>query len=241
MPNFINLKNQKSSLQVINKSEKVSEILLYGSIGESFWDENSISAKQFSDELKKIPASVKEIHLRVNSPGGSVFDGMTIHERIKGERKNGRKVIAYVDGLAASIASIIIMAADEIIVGDGSMVMIHKPMVGVQGNSLDMERMVSILDKIEEQMISIYAKKTGQSRLEISKALTEETYYTSEEALELGYADSKFQAEETLQLCASAMAAPWLKNKPLNIKSQNDLVREKLREFNNKHKEYLKK
>ena len=240
MPKLIDIKNSKPKLSITNKSEKVSEILLYGAIGESFF-EDSISAKMFAEELKKLPASVKEIQLRVNSPGGSVFDGMTIYEKLKAEKKNGRKIVAYVDGLAASIASIIIMAADEVIVGDGSMVMIHKPMVGTMGNSNDLERMINILDKIEEQMISIYATKTGMSRLEISKALAEETWYTSEEAVSNGLADSKFKAEDTLRLAASAMEkCNWMKNKP-SIKSQNDLVREKLREFNNKAKQFTKK
>lgn len=241
MPKLINLKkNTLPSLSIQNKGEKVAEILLYGAIGESFF-EDSISAKQFAEELKKLPSSIKEIHLRVNSPGGSVFDGMSIYEKLKSEKKNGRKVIAYVDGLAASIASIIVMAADEVIVGDGSMIMIHKPMVGLMGNSNDMERMISILDKVEEQMISIYASKTGQSRLDISKALAEETWFTSEEAMNMGLADSKFKAEETLRLAASAIeACNWFKNKP-KVQTQNELVREKLREFNNKAKEFLKK
>jgi ATP-dependent Clp protease, protease subunit len=241
MPKLIDI-NKAGKFEIINKANNVSEILLYGPIGESFWDENAISAVQFSDKLKELPATTKEIHLRVNSPGGSVFDGMTIYERLKAEKKKGRKVVAYVDGLAASIASVIIMAADEVIVGDGSMVMIHKPLVGTFGNSIELERMISILDKIEEQMISIYSKKTGQSRLEISQALINETYYTSEEAIEIGLADSKFEAEDTLKLCAMALdGCNWMKNKPQNIKSQNDLVREKLREFNNKHKELLSK
>jgi ATP-dependent Clp endopeptidase proteolytic subunit ClpP len=240
MPKLIDIKSSMPKLSVVNKGEKVAEILLYGAIGESFF-EDSVSAKQFADELKKLPSSVKEIQLRVNSPGGSVFDGMSIYEKLKAEKKNGRKITAYVDGLAASIASIIIMAADEVIVGDGSMVMVHKPMVGINGNSTDMERMISILDKVEEQMISIYAAKTGQSRLEISKALAEETWYTSEEAMNMGLADSKFKAEETLRLAASAIeSCKWFKNKP-KIQTQNELVREKLREFNNKAKGFLKK
>ena len=236
MPKLIELNASKKDFKIVNKTDKVAEILLYAQIGQSYWEEG-ITAKAFAEELKKLPESTKEIHLRVNSPGGSVFDGMTIYENLKAQKtKHKRKIIAYVDGLAASIASVIIMAADEVIVGDGSMVMIHKPLVGAYGNSIELERMITILDKIEEQMISIYAAKTGLSRLEISKALAEETYYTSDEAIEVGLANSKFAAEDTLQLCASAMeGATWLKNKP-QMKSQNDLVREKLREFNNKFK-----
>jgi ATP-dependent Clp protease protease subunit len=239
MPKLIDV-SAKNKFQILNKTETIAEVLLYGAIGASFFEEG-ITAKVFAEELKKMPKGTKEIHLRVNSPGGSVFDGMSIYELLKKEAKNGKKITAYVDGMAASIASIIIMAADEIVVGDGSMVMIHKPMSGVFGNSTEMERTINVLDKIEEQMISIYAKKTGQSRLEISKALADETWYTSDEALDVGLADSKFKAEETLQLVASAMkGATWFAKKP-EVKSQNDLVREKLREFNNKNKELLKK
>lgn len=241
MPKLIDIKNHKKpKLEIINKGETVSEILLYGAIGESFW-EDSISAKQFIEEVKKIPASVKEIHLRVNSPGGSVFDGMSIYERIKSEKKNGRKVIAYVDGLAASIASVIIQAADEIVVGDGSMVMIHKPLVGVYGNAMEMERMISILDKIEEQMITIYAKKSGMSRVEIANALANETWYTSDEAIEIGLADSRVDASEGLQIAACMIQdCKWMKNKP-EIQNKNDLVRAKLRDFNSKASAFLNK
>lgn len=241
MPKLIDFKNSKKPFEIINKGETVSEILIYSQIGSSFWEEG-ITAKAFAEELKKIPASVKEIHLRVNSPGGSVFEGMSIYENLRAQKtKQGRKIVAYVDGIAASIASIIIMAADEIVVGDGSMIMIHKPMAGVFGNSMELERNISILDKIEEQMISIYAKKTGQSRLEISKALAEETWYTSDEAVDLGMADSKFKAEQTLTLVASALdKADFFKNKPM-MRSQNDLVREKLREFTSKANTLLNK
>jgi ATP-dependent Clp protease protease subunit len=243
MPKLLDFKNKKtdSPFKVINKTETIAEILLYGAIGDVWWDDTAVSATKFADELKKLPASIKEIHLRVNSPGGSVFDGMTIYEKIKSERAKGKKVIAYIDGLAASIASVIIQAADEIVIGDGAMVMIHKPLVGVFGNSTELDRMITLLDKIEEQMITIYAKKTGMSRLEISNALAAETWYTADEAIESGLANSKFEAKETLQIAASLIeGCTWMKNKPV-VKNQDALVREKLRDFNNRAKEFLNK
>ena len=241
MPKLIELPNSSKGLKVIAKGETIAEILLYGEIGDSYFDPSAVSASQFSEALKKIPKSVKEIHLRVNSPGGSVFDGMAIHGLIKSERVNGRKVIAYVDGLAASIASIIIQAADEIIVGDGSFLMIHKPLVNVYGNSLELDRMISILDKIEEQMISIYAKKMGLSRIDIANALASETWYTSQEALDIGLADSRFEANESLQIAASMIeGCRWMKNKP-QMKNQDSLIREKLRVFALEAKDFLKK
>lgn len=240
MGKLIDFKNSKSKVQVINKADAITEILLYGPIGSS-WDEDAISAKQFNDELKSLPANTKEIHLRVNSPGGSVFDGMAIYEKLKSEKSKGRKIVAYVDGVAASIASVIIMIADEIIVGDGSLVMIHKPMVGAQGNSAELEKMIVILDKIEEQMVGIYARRTGMSRIEISKALAEETWYTSAEAIDLKFADSQFEAKDILHVAASMIdGCAWMKNKPA-MKSKNDIVREKLRASISGHKEFLNK
>lgn len=237
MPNLIDLPVVKKNFEIKNKTETTAEILLYGSIGESYFGD-SISAKQFSDELKKIPNTVKNIVLRVNSPGGSVFDGMTIYERLKA---HPAKVTAYVDGLAASIASIIIMAADEVIVGDGAFVMIHKPLAPVYGNAIEHERIIDILDKIENQMVSIYAKKTGMSRQEISSALASETWYNADESIENGFAQKKIEASSNIQIAASMIEdCNWFKKKP-EIKNQNDLVREKLREFNSKAKEYLLK
>lgn len=241
MPKLIEIPKATKSIQFINKTETVTEILIYGEIGESFWSDSSVSAKQFAEELKKLPSSIKEIHLRVNSPGGSVFDGMAIYEKIKSEKSKGRKVVAYVDGVAASMASVIILAADEVIIGDGAFIMIHKPLVGAYGNATELERMISILDKIEDQMIGIYAKKTGMSKLEISNALAAETWYNSDEALEAGIADKKFDAADSIGAAASMIQdCKWMKNKP-TIQNKNDLVREKLREFNSKAKDFLNK
>lgn len=237
MGKLIELPKAKKNFEIRCRTESLAEIELYGAIGESFF-EDSISAKDFSEQIKKLPSSIKEIHLRVNSPGGSVFDGMTMYERL---RTHPAKVVAYIDGLAASIASIIVMAADEIVIGDGGMMMIHKPITGVYGNSIEMERMIDILDKIESQMITIYAKKTGMSRAEISASLASETWYTADQALELGLADKKIEASNTLQLVASAMKdCKWFKNKP-EVKNTDSLVREKLRELNNKVTNFVNK
>lgn len=244
----LNLKNlksdatKKSGYMISNKTETVSEILLYGTVGQDFWGEG-ITAKQFAKDLQALPSSIKEIHLRVNSPGGSVFEGSSIFEHIKSQRNKGKKVIAYVDGLAASIASYIILAADEVVIGDGAMVMIHKPWAMVAGNSFEMEKMINVLDKIESQMVSAYRKKTGMSAEEIEKLLAEETWYTSDEALEAGFADSKIEASEQLKVAAcmieSSATFGW-KKKP-EMKGRNSQVKSMLKEFNSEAKTYLKK
>jgi len=239
MPKLIDFKNSRS-FQIVNKTETKAEILLYASIGESMWGD-SISAKQFADELAKLPKSVKEIDLRVNSPGGSVFDGVAIYERLK---QHSAKVTAYVDGYAASIASVIIMAADEIIISEGGFVMIHKPMAGVWGNSFEMDRMITVLDKIEQQMISIYAKKTKKSRTEIEKDLGAETWYTAEEAIANGFATKMYEAKDKLALAASMSdqvnGCPWIKAAP-KAQSANDAIRAKISGLNGDIKNFINK
>lgn len=220
MGKLIDLKNMKSFS--MSASETKAEITIYGAIGESIW-EDSISAKMISEELKKLPASVKEISIRMNSPGGSVFDGMTIYERLK---QHKAKKIVYIDGLAASIASIIALAGDEIVIGEGAMMMIHKPMSGLFGNSDELLKMVDILDKIESQMVSIYAKRTGLSRNEIATMLSKETWLTCDECLDMCFADKKIEASENLHIAASLTAkAEWIKNKPEFKNTKNLIVK----------------
>ena len=238
MADVIKLPEAKKGLRVNNLANNVAEIELYDEIGESWWNEHAVSATQFKEALDGLDKGITEIHLRVNSPGGSVFDGMSMYELIKKERNQGRKVIAYIDGYAASIASIIIMACNEIIIGDGGMVMIHKPLTGVYGNATEMERLINILDKIEENMITIYAKKTGKSRIELANELAAETWFTSEEAIKQGFADKKMEFKDTLALVASINDVRWFKNKP-KVANKNDLVREQLVAFTNKTKSTL--
>jgi ATP-dependent Clp protease protease subunit len=225
----------KKGLVIENKANSnVAEIILYGAIGANPWDESSISAKQFSEELKKIPSNVTEIHLRINSPGGSVFDGMTMYERLK---QHKAKVITYVDGYAASIASVIALAGDEIRMGEGSFFMIHKPLTMTWGNADEHDRTIAILDKIEEQMISIYAKKSGLSRAEIANLLREETYFNAEETLKHGFADQIIDVGDRVSAVASMFKGnPLLKNAP-EIKST--IEKQKLIEMKDKINKFL--
>jgi ATP-dependent Clp protease protease subunit len=106
MPKILDFKvNAERRLKILNKSSTKAEIVLYAGIGQDYWGDGSmISAKQFSDELKKLDSSVKEIDLRINSPGGDVFDGIAIYNRLI---SHPARINVYIDGLAASIASII--------------------------------------------------------------------------------------------------------------------------------------
>lgn len=232
MSKILNFKNvaDRKIVEVYNKGNGIVEMTLYGVVGESYWEEG-VSAKDFQSELNEIPKDTTEIHLRINSPGGSVFDGMTIHNLLK---QHSAKVIAYVDGIAASIASVIMLAADEVVIGEGAMVMIHKPLTGVYGNSEQLDRTIMILDKIEDQMTRIYMRKTGLSSAEVAKLLSEETYLTSDEAVEMSIVDRKTEDTEELYVAASMLDnAHWIKNQP-KMKTEQDLMKQKISAFKNK-------
>ena len=222
---LLNMVSKKEKLELVAKSDDMYELTLYGAIGES-WFEESVTAKNVINEIKKIPDKVKEIQVRLNSPGGSVFDGITIYERL---RQHKAKKTVYVDGVAASIASIIAMAGDEIHVGEGSFIMIHRPMTGIYGNAAELEKTIDILDKIENQMIAIYSRKTGLSNAEVSKLMSEETWFNADESLDKGFATNKTGVEANLRMVASALknGASWIKKTP-NLaalkKKDTDLV-----------------
>lgn len=209
---LLNRVSKKDKFELVAKSGEMYELTLYGAIGES-WFEESVTAKNVINEIKKIPDNVKEIQVRLNSPGGSVFDGITIYERL---RQHKAKKTVYVDGIAASIASIIAMAGDEILVGEGSFIMIHRPMTGIYGNAAELEKTIDILDKIENQMIAIYSRKTGLSNAEVSKLMSEETWFNADESLDKGFATQKTEVEANLRMVASALknGESWIKKAP---------------------------
>lgn len=196
---------------IFNKSKPTqAELILYDQIGTSFWEEG-ITLKQFKKALDEIPSSVTEITVRINSPGGSVFEGMGMYNLLKEHKAT---IKTRVDGLAASIASVIALAGDEVVFGEGSMYMIHKPWSGMYGNSDDYVAEASRLDKIEYQMINIYRRKSSLTEEEIETAIRAETWYTAEEALEAGFATAI--EGEAIPVAASALAAAdkWFRRPP---------------------------
>ena len=159
-----------------------AEILLYGDIG-TFWFEEGNTAKQFVEDLKAVK-NARQLSIRINSGGGSVFDGMAIFNAI--DRHSAQKTV-YIDGLAASIASVIAMAGESIIIAENGIMMIHKPFGGVLGNATEMRKIAEALDKIEEGMITSYQRKSKLQGNEIGKMMADETWMTAKEALEKGF------------------------------------------------------
>lgn len=207
--------SNKTPLRIRN-SATTAEIILYGGIGQDWWGDGSmISAKQFSDELKGLPKTVNKIDLRINSGGGDVFDGLTIYNRLK---QFDGEVTVYIDGLAASIASIIALAGDKIIMGEGALYMVHLPWTFAMGNRMELDNTVQRLMDVEEQMVGIYAKRSGMDRNEIKALLEDETWMDADQAIENGFVDEK--VEETMPIAASAIASRWITKKPTGYFSE---------------------
>ena len=179
----------KFSNSINDKQEKEAELLLYGVIGEDgLWSD--VTAKQFSDELKEVE-DAKTIRVRINSPGGDVFAGQAIYSMLK---RCKAEVVGYVDGLAASIASLVLMACDKVIMPKNSMLMIHKPWTATAGNANDMAKTIETLNKVEEAMLTAYVDKTGMAEDEIKELLAAETWLSASDAVAKCFAD---EIEET--------------------------------------------
>ena len=131
--------------------------------------------------------SIKEINLRLNSEGGSVFDGHAIFNAL---RNHDARVVVDIDGLAASIASIIAMAGDEIRMAENAFMMIHDPWVVAAGTADELRGQADVMDKVQEKLVNTYVKRTGGNADDISEWMAAETWMNAEEALERGFVDS---------------------------------------------------
>ncbi len=156
------------------------DVYIYDMIDSWF----GVSASRFVRDLEAL--DVGTINLRVNSPGGSVFDGVAIMNAL---RRHPANVIATVDGLAASAASFIIQAADEVVMGRGTELMIHDASSICWGNAADMVEMAAHLDRISGTIAGIYAERAGGTAETWREAMQAETWYTADEAVKAGLAD----------------------------------------------------
>jgi ATP-dependent Clp protease protease subunit len=169
-----------------------ADVYIYDSIG----GDGGITAKDFAAELKMV-GLVDKLNVFINSDGGSVFEGMTIHEHL---RRHPAYVTVHVDGVAASIASVIAMAGDEIIMAANSLLMVHDPWMTTSGTADDLQKSVELINKVKEQILKTYMRRTGSDRDVIADLMAKETWMDAAEAIALGFAD---EVSEPQQLAAS--------------------------------------
>lgn len=150
----------------------------------SWWTGND--ARTFQQRLAAL--DVEELDVYINSPGGSVFEGVTIYNLLVAHPAT---VNVHVLGLAASIASVIMLAGDSVNIAENAMVMIHDPSAGVYGKAKDFRQVADVLDKITESILNTYEGRTKLTRDQLRAAMTAETYYTADEAVMAGFATAK--------------------------------------------------
>ena len=157
-----------------------AEIYIFEEIG--MW---GVTAKRFAADLRAL-GDISEIDLHINSPGGGVFDGMAIYNVLK---NHSADVYTYIDGLAASMGSVIALSGDYISMPANAFMMIHNPAGGAWGEEKDMQKMADILAKIKEGIVSVYVAKTGKTVEEIGALMDAETWMTGVEAKDMGFID----------------------------------------------------
>lgn len=167
-------------------AQAAAEIHIYGDIGESWWGE-SVTASQFVRDINALQAD--RITVRINSYGGSVHDGVAIHNAMK---RHPAVVDVEVDGLAASIASLIAMAGDTVRMASNAMMMIHAPLTGVWGNAVELREKADMLDAHARAVATSYAAKSGKSAGDVLALLSDgkDHWFTADEALAEGYVDA---------------------------------------------------
>lgn len=185
-------------IQLRNKANNAAEILIYEDIGDGFWT-SGVTASGFLKDLKDL-GPIDTLDIRINSNGGSVFDGIAIYNALK--RHPATKNV-YVDGIAASIASIIAMAGDSITMGEGTFLMIHNASGLSMGNASDMRAMADVLDGIDAQLVDIYANRTGMDAEVLAQMMADETWMNADDAIAGKFAD---HMGEPMRIAAHANA-----------------------------------
>lgn len=165
------------------KNENDRILYFDGYIAQDSWFDDEISPKQFKSELYEAEG---DISIFLNSPGGDVFAASQIYTMLKEYPSN---VTVKIDGIAASAASVIAMAANQVYMSPVAMMMIHNPATAVFGEAADLKGAIEMLNEVKESIINAYQQKTALSRAKISHMMDAETWFSANKAVELGFAD----------------------------------------------------
>ena len=176
------------------KNEAGRTLYFDGYIAQDSWFEDDITPKKFKAELY---SSAGDIAVWLNSPGGDVFAASQIYTLLK---EYDGKVTVKIDGLAASAASVIAMAGDEIVMSPVAMMMIHNPATAIFGEAADLQTAVKMLGEVKESLVNAYEQRTGLPRAKISAMMDAETWFSAKKAVELGFADKILYAPEASEM-----------------------------------------
>lgn len=179
--------------KIKNEANNTPELLLYGPISESTWWGDEVTPKQFIEDMNSL-GKINALNVRINSGGGDVFAATAIYSYLKSQNY---EVNVYIDGLAASAATIIAMAANKILAPANALFMIHDPAIGLCGmyGTDDLNSMAGTLDTVKDSILEAYICKTKKSKDELSALMSEETWMTGKEACEKGFVDEVLYTE----------------------------------------------
>ena len=172
------------------------DIDVYGGIGDEF-DEGGVTAVSFVRALRD--ADGEDVTIHINSSGGSVFDANTMAEALRGYKGH---TTASIEGLAASAASYFALTADDVVINQSALMMIHNPWDFAVGDADDMRKKADMLDKARSTISAQYARKTGRTVDEIEELMDAETWFTAQEAVEFGLVD-RMSDSEPIAACVS--------------------------------------
>lgn len=189
--------DQWAGKPLVAEADDPNTVSVYGVIGEDMWGDG-FTARRMAGALRAVGRN--DVTVNINSPGGDMFEGLAIYNLL---REHPYKVTIKVMGVAASAASIIAMAGDEVLMGTGSVMMIHNAWGLVIGNRHDFADAASVFETFDASMASIYAARTGMTEAEILAMLdgptraSDGTYMTAAEAIAQGFADGEFEGVST--------------------------------------------
>jgi len=169
------------------------------------WGEHiGVTARSFVEQLSKLPAAVQTINVHINSPGGDVQGGINIANALRAETAKGRTVVTYVDGIAASIASVIAMAGSRVVMADNALMMIHDPWGFEIGNAAELRKSADVLDTMRDQIVATYRWHSTLEPDAIAGLMAAETWMSADEAIAQGFATEKVEGLKAAALITRA-------------------------------------
>lgn len=182
-------------VQMAAEDATVAELFIVDFIGDwidDYWG-FGVTARAFIDQIQALPDTVKTIRVRINSPGGDVFSATTIANVLRDQRTKGRTVETVVDGLAASAASIVLMAGDPVRIADNALIMVHNPWSIALGEAKDFRKAADDLDTIRNTIIATYQWQTDLDAEALAALMDATTWMDADEAIEQGFASEKVE------------------------------------------------
>ncbi|MBN9674636.1 head maturation protease, ClpP-related [Salipiger bermudensis] len=194
------LERWNASVRAAQSSENTISVL--DVIGEDFWTGGGVTSKRVSAALRAI--GDQDVFVDINSPGGDFFEGVAIYNAL---RAHPRKVTVRVLGIAASAASVIAMAGDEIQIGKAGFLMVHNAWVVAMGNRHDLEEAAATMEPFDDAMATVYSDRAGVAKAKAAEWMDSETWFNGEQAVDAGLADAFLPADAAQEDKTQASAA----------------------------------